>query len=138
MPLHHGERPSQLASSKQGHVFIAQMKEKEIKVFNLFNHYIGSIVLPTLKDIHEIHVMDLGAQKHRLVILHKEKSFHNDILHISMVTPTDVWYWLQQKKGKCSYYVLFYVPYTMQVNQSNWCLINTFKCHFSLINLDQC
>ncbi len=90
MPLHHGERPSQLASSKQGHVFIAQMKEKEIKVFNLFNHYIGSIVLPTLKDIHEIHVMDLGAQKHRLVILHKEKSFHNDILHISMVTPTDV------------------------------------------------
>ncbi len=66
------------------------MKEKEIKVFNLFNHYIGSIVLPTLKDIHEIHVMDLGAQKHRLVILHKEKSFHNDILHISMVTPTDV------------------------------------------------
>ena len=44
-------------------------------------------MMPDIHTIHDAHVMDKG-NAHRLILLHKEKAFHSEILRVSVVTST--------------------------------------------------
>ena len=65
-------------------MFTCQPKEKEINVYNTRNRHIGVIHLPDLHTVHDIHVVNKGAS-HTLVVLHKEKVFHGEVLRVCIV-----------------------------------------------------